>query len=270
MTSVGIPTVVSLLDRRTQGPPAEASILGLDRALPKVVISAVVFDMAGVLYEGTICQRWLWQLLLRLGVQVEYAQFCDTWEHDYLDAVNRGARSYEDAQHSFLLGFGLTPAQVEEVQAASHMRRSEVDLGVRPLPGVAATLAKLAAGGFKLAVLTNSWCSSPALRQMLNQLGLGTFISAVLSSCDLQATTPAAECYEAGLKLLGTPASQTLYVGNEARSLAGARAVGMHTAAFNFAAGAAADHYLHRFDDLVELAQLPLAASGTGYDRSAA
>lgn len=270
MTSIGLPTVVSLIDRRPQNIASEPHVLSIEAA-HRLCVRGIVFDMAGVLYEGTICQRWLWQLLLRLGVQADYTEFCDRWERDYLDEVNRGVRSYEEAQHAFLLSYGLSPAQVEEVQAATPIRRGEVDLGVRPLPGVSATLAKLAVAGFRLAVLANSWCTATVLRQMLDQLGLSPFISSVLSSCDLGNTTPAAECYGASLKAIELPACEALYVGREPRSLTGATTMGMHTAAFNQVAGATADYYLHRFDELGQLVQQPAVfRHGSPYDRSAA
>ena len=276
MTSTGLSSVVSIIDRQAQAARENSAApipqtIELASARRALMVGGLVFDMAGVLYEGTVCQRSLWQLLLRLGVQTDYERFCETWEGEYLDEVNRGARSYEEAQHAFLRSLGLCAAHVEEVQAASHIRGGELESGVRPLPGVCATMAKLASSGFRLAVLANSWCPAEALRNMLDRLGLSTFIPVVLSSCDLGATKPAAECYHTTLSTMGIAARQTIYVGREPRSLAGATKVGMQTVAFNYVPGAKADRYIQRFDELAELVQLPpVGQSGSRHDRTAA
>ena len=108
-------------------------------------IRAVVFDMDDVLYDATLWRRWLLQLLARLGVKAEYRSFYRTWDAEYLIDVHRGRREYAEAFQAFLLAQGLSWAQIDEVEAASRVHSQELESGVRPLPGVAATINELAA-----------------------------------------------------------------------------------------------------------------------------
>jgi HAD superfamily hydrolase (TIGR01509 family) len=131
---------------------------------------------------------------------------------------------------------------------------------LRPLPGVRATLANLKARRLQMAVLCDSDYPATRLADQLRRMGLGEMLPIVISSFDLERTKPDPQCYRAALEALQLPAEQAAYVGHDAEELAGARAIGMPTVAFNFAPDANADAFVTHFNQLLEL--VPDAGEG--------
>lgn len=241
------------------------------------MLQGLIFDMADVLYDATAWRRWLLQLLPRLGVSADYHTFYRAWDRDYLVEVQCGRREFHEAFQAFLFAQGLSWAQIDEVEAAAHIRRVELEREVRPLPCVAATLGQLCAAGLKLVVLTNAAVPAAELQKILERLGLADRFSAVWSSFDLEAAKPAAVCYQAALDSLRLPARQAAYVGHQSLALAGAQRVGLRTIAFNHEPAARADIYLQRFSDLPAALKAwkaaglgPAAASAAGRSRQPA
>jgi FMN phosphatase YigB (HAD superfamily) len=217
-------------------------------------VAGILFDVPDVLYDATLWRRWLLTLLARLGVKPSYHEFSRAWEARLAD-VHRGRREFDEALESLLLDYGLSWAQVDEIQAASRIARTRLEQTARPLVGVTRTLAELAASGLALAAWADAPHSAARLAEQLERLlGVARF-DAVVTSFEVEAAQPQAECYEALLSALGIGAGAAVYVGHDAAHLEGARAFGLATVAFNHDAGAAADHYLARFDELVELAR---------------
>jgi HAD superfamily hydrolase (TIGR01509 family) len=225
-------------------------------------IDGLVFDLGDVLYDATEWRRWLLRQLSRVGLHAEYRSFFRLWERDFLDDVHRGARGYADAFAAFLRSAGLSPGQIDEIVAASQVRKRELEAGSRPFPGVRATLERLRSGGLSLAGLSDSESTSARLRERLAQLGLGV-LPVVISSFDLQRTKPDPVCYHAALAALGLRADRAAFVGHDAEELAGAAAVGMHPIAFNYDAQAIAVAYIERFDELGQLVEGRIVAALT-------
>ena len=97
--------------------------------LPK--FDGLIFDMGDVLYDATVWRRWLIQLLHRMGLNTRYRSFFKVWEREYLDDVHRGLRDYGEAFQAFLLAAGLSRGHIDEVVAASHARKREIEAGTR-------------------------------------------------------------------------------------------------------------------------------------------
>ncbi len=214
----------------------------------------LIFDMGDVLYDATVWRRWLVQLLQRMGLHTRYRGFFKVWDREFLDDVYCGRREYGEAFQAFLLSAGLSRGQIDEVEAASHARKREIEAGTRALPGVRETIARLSQQGVVLAVLSDSESTSEVLHARLVKLGLGGRFMAVVSSYDLERTKPDPACYRAALMAMGMRAEQVAFVGHDADELAGAKAAGLRTLAFNFEPGAKADRYLTRFEDLLDYA----------------
>jgi FMN phosphatase YigB (HAD superfamily) len=214
------------------------------------MLRGLIFDMADVLYDATAWQRWLLQLLSRLGVQADYRTFYHAWDRYYLVDVQCGRREFNEAFQDFLLANGLTRGQIDEVEAACRIRRTELERDARPFPCVAATLRRLTDDGLSLAVLTNAACPAAELQAKLNHWGLGARFQSVWSSFDLEAAKPAAVCYQTALESLQLGAKQVAYVGHDARSLSGAARIGLRTIAINHESGARADIFVGGFGDL--------------------
>lgn len=224
-----------------------------DTAKDGRLIQGLLFDMGDVLYDATAWRRWLLQLLARLGLHSHYRSLFRVWDDDFLDDVHRGHREYGEAFQAFLLSIGLSRAQIDEVQAASQARKRDLEAHVRPLPGVRSTLERLAARGITLAVLSDSEQSGEELQEQLAKLGLGGRFAAVVSSIDLEYTKPSPICYRTALSEMQLAVEQVAFVGHDGCELAGARAIGLRTIAINYEPGAKADHYLTRFDELLQL-----------------
>jgi FMN phosphatase YigB (HAD superfamily) len=222
---------------------------GESQAAP--AIAGVVFDVPDVLYDATAWRRWLLQLVSRLGVRIGYAAFCDAWDAHLID-VYRGRREFSEALQTFLLDFGLSWPQIDEIEAASRIQRQDFELNVRPLPGVARAVEELAA-----VVPLVAWADAPypaaRLAERLARLVPRVPFTAVLTSFDIESTQPADRCYRAMVEALGGHPSGILYVGHDAVHLAAARQAGLRAIAFNFGPGTEADHYLTRFEDLPRL-----------------
>jgi putative hydrolase of the HAD superfamily len=240
--------------RSTSAPAASATC---DASRPSLAaqsaVDGCIFDTADVLYDATPWRRWLARLMSHLGVTVDTSALLATWDREYLPDVCRGRREHSEALSSFLLAAGLSWAQVDEVEAASRVERRKAELNVRPFSGVVKTIQQLSQWKVPMVAWADSPYSAARVSERLDRLGLGGPFRAVLCSFDLEAAQPAARCYQAALEALGTTPGATIYVSHDAAHLSGAKALGLRTAAFNYQPGAAADHYLARFEDVLTL-----------------
>jgi FMN phosphatase YigB (HAD superfamily) len=226
---------------------------GLSPRLPsqtRLHVAGLLFDVGDVLYDATMWRRWLLQLLSRLGLHTHYRAFYHVFEHEFLGSVYCGRRDYWDALRAFLLSAGLSRGQADEVIAAGYSRRRQLEEHIRPFPGVLATLAQLAAGGWQLAAICNAPWPAAQIREHLDQLGLASRFPIVLSSFDLGCTLPAAEAFDAALSAMQLAAADVAFVGHDTRELSGASSAGLKTIAFNYEPDAVADLLLERFDEL--------------------
>jgi HAD superfamily hydrolase (TIGR01509 family) len=227
-------------------------------------IDGLVFDMGGVLYDDTVWRRWLLRVLGQLGLHANYRSFYRLWDRQYLGDVHRGQREFSAAFGEFLRSVGLSPAQIDEVQAACQARRRSLEASIRPLPCVKTTLARLRQSGLVLAALTDSEYSSSILAERLERIGLGGLFGTVLSSIDLGHTRPEPVCYLTALAAMKLSASQVAFVGHDREELEGAAQVGMGTIAFNFDADARADVFIARFEQLAEVIDGPRSYAAAG------
>lgn len=227
-------------------------------------VTGLLFDTCDVLYDATVWRRWLLQLLTRLGLHTNYRSFYRVWDQDFMADVHRGRREFQEAFRTFLLTAGLSPAQIDEVEAACQARRRQWETTARPLPGVKTTLCRLHAAGVVLGAVCNSEYPALVLSQRLGRFGLGGLFTTLISSIDLEQIKPEAVCYRTALDAMKLPAGRVAFVGHDAAQLDGAAAVGMPTVAVNFDPDARADVYLARFQDLTDVidAQPPFAATG--------
>jgi HAD superfamily hydrolase (TIGR01509 family) len=218
-------------------------------------LRGLLFDLDDVLYDDTVWRRWLLRLLTRMGLATHYHSFFRLWQDEHLDAVHRGRCEFEQAFRTFLRSAGMSPGQIDEVQAASQARRLELDASARPLPGVRATVSRLHGAGLVLGVVCNSEKTAAELKSRLAGWGMTNYFRTVVSSIDLGQTKPAAVCYRTALTAMNIPAAEAAFVGHDTVELAGARRAGLKTVAFNYDADAMADAYLERFDELLHFSQ---------------
>ena len=249
--------------RRPARPPGRRGSRAATRAWPAAwqpaararAVRGLVMETANVLYDATLWRRELVRLLVRLHVPATYPAFFHRWEREYLVDVERGFRQYEEAFQAFLLSAGLSWGQIDEIEAVARCQRHAYEENVRPLPAVGAALAALTKRGLPLVALCDACQPAAVLARKIERLGLGGVFQQILSSFDLGAAKPAAECYAAALAALELPAAEAAFVGCDRRSLDGAAAYGMRTIAFNCQEEVEADARLDSFADIVELVE---------------
>ncbi len=221
-------------------------------------ISAVIFDLCGVLYDDTVWRRWLLRLVGRMGLHTHYTSFFRVWERDYLDEVKRGRLEFWEALRLFLLSSGLTSAQIDEVGAAAHAQRRQSEQQIRPLPGVIKTLSQLSSWNVQLLLLSNACLHHDEVQERLKRLGLHGRFDAVLSTFDLGRRFGCADCFRLAVQRLQCEPRQIGYVGRDSLALLEAATTGMVTVAINNDDDAKADSYINSFSDLVQV--LPIDA----------
>jgi FMN phosphatase YigB (HAD superfamily) len=216
-------------------------------------VRGLLLDAGNILYDDTDWRRWLLRVLARLGMRTEYNLFFRILDRDYLDAVFRGQRPFNEAMDEFLIAAGLSPGQADEAHRALESHRHQSDAHPHLLIGVRETLTQLRAAGVKLGVLCNCEHPGETIRKRLDELLGESPWTAVISSRDLGRTMPDAACYRAALEAIQLPAADAGFVGHNALELRGAKLQGLCAIAFNSDPDARADVYLQRFEDLLEL-----------------
>ncbi len=222
-------------------------------------VRAVVIVAGDVLFDQTAWHRWLLQLLMRMGIHTHFGPFCHVWEGDYLSDVHRGKGEYWASLRRFLQATGLSRGQIEEVIAASIPRRRELEERARPLPGVRATLSRLADMPIKLATVANTHQPHTQLQCRLNRLGLAEYFDDVISSHDVGAVLPEADIYHAIVSKLDLNPEQVAFVAHKPHELHGAMRVGLQAVACCCLDEVKTQYRLNQLSELPET--LPLAST---------
>lgn len=100
-------------------------------------------------------------------------------------------------------------------------------LEYEPLPGVAEALAALKAQGLSLAVVANWDCALP---EHLDRIGLGRYMSTVVTSAEAGAPKPDPRPFLLALDRLGVEPARALHVGDSPEDEEGAAAAGLRFA----------------------------------------
>ena len=144
----------------------------------------LLFDVRGVLYDDSAWQRWLLQLVHRMGVFTTYNAFFHLFEREYLPCGVQVEDDYWHALQNYLRAVGLSCGQVDEILAAGRARRVLLADKVRLLPGVRPALTQLAALGLQLGVLCTSSLRRSDLEGRLSELGLSSLLNPVLTQTE--------------------------------------------------------------------------------------
>lgn len=213
-------------------------------------VKALLFDADEVLYDATPGRRRLLRVLAQMGLHTQYACFFRIWERNFLRDVHRGVRPYLEAFRAFLTSFGFSAAQIDEVEAATNLKRRELETPERLLPGVREMLTRRDLAGVALGVLSNATVSGKEIETRLAELGIGGRFRWCFSSIDLQCALPDRAAYRAALDAMGMLPEEVAFVGHDGDELAGAALVGMPTIAINYEHDAVADIYLEHFQQV--------------------
>ena len=109
-----------------------------------------IFQLGGVLHDGTAWRRWLLDHLKKRGLHTHYRLFFRHWDIEYIPRVRRGELSFQDAIENMLAGAGIPAAHIHEITPALRSQRRSLLAEERPLAGVAELLHGLQAAGHRL------------------------------------------------------------------------------------------------------------------------
>jgi beta-phosphoglucomutase family hydrolase len=207
-----------------------------------VPITAVIFDMDGVLIDSGACHRAAWQALLEEeGVPLPP----EFWRRTI-------GRPSEEAV-SELLGRPLSPASARELSRRKHGHYLKLaNAGVPAIPGVVAFVALLAERSVPRAVATSARRSD--VTRLLGDLDLLHHFSVVVAAEDVRRGKPDPEVYLKAAQGLGAPPADCLVfedslVGVHAAREAGMRVIGVATAhADDELRGAGAEQIIRDFE----------------------
>lgn len=197
-------------------------------------LSGIGFDLDHTLAIDNELERVaflrLLELLLERGGRAQ-GTLAEENSHvvELLHVQRSGAFSIDDAVRGFVTERGL-PADDSYVERFRTMAVEMVADFVIPLPGVRRTLQALYQTGLALAVLSNGW--NPLQMKKAERAG---FNGQVLASADIGAQKPSSRAFGQLLRVLGTPAGGTWYVGDDPYGdISGAHASGLNTVWFNY------------------------------------
>lgn len=215
-------------------------------------IEAVVLSMSDVLLDTTGWRRWLANLFHELGMQLSFTELSQLWSR-YQSQVWAGQVPLFEALREFLLSFGLELGEVLELEAAVRGQKADWESHVQLYPGVRATLHRLHAAGFPLAVLANTDRRQDSLLEVFARLEVAELFGAVVSSCDLRRAMPAAEPFHAVLTSLRVMPTRAVFVDTAPAHLAAARRLGIATVALKCHQPGVADARIEQLSQLADL-----------------
>ncbi len=221
--------------------------------VPVTDLAGIVFDVPDVFYDATLWRRWLFQLLVRMRTLADYVDFHARWER-HLSDVHCGRREFGEALQTFLLNYGLSWAQIDEIEAASRIQRQVLEVDVRALPGVVSTIRTLN----QLKVPIVAWADVPLtsakLAERLERIVPRARFQAVVTSFEVEYTQPDEHCYKIMREAFAASPGIVLYVGHDPVHLAAARQAGLLTAALSYLPAGEIDFALPRLEYLAEIA----------------
>jgi HAD superfamily hydrolase (TIGR01509 family) len=220
------------------------------------VTRAVFFDASDVLYSRPVSTaRFAVELVVRHG----YRRALEPADEDRVrtahDEAMVGLIDAAAYWEVFLTAHGVaSPAERAALRATILEHTHEVT----PTPGARITLAALKRRGFLLGIITDTLYP---LEWKLRWLAdVADLLDQVTSSAVVGSRKPAPAIYLHALNQAGTTASEAVFIGHDAREIAGAKSVGMVTVAIGNEPGVAADY---RIGALADLLTIPPLRSGS-------
>lgn len=146
--------------------------------------------------------------------------------------------------------YGIDDPQLVEEGAKA---QAQDDDTVEIFDGVPETINSLKQRGYLLGIITDTALPISTKLNWFEKHGFGGLWDVVISSKEMGARKPASILYEEALQQTKLKPDETAFVGHKAYELEGARAVGMHTIAYNFEKSSVADAYIEQFGELLTI-----------------
>lgn len=218
------------------------------------IIQGWIFELNGVLYDGTAWRRWLLQLLSKRGLHTHYDVFFRHWDLEFASQIQTGKWTFQQAIEKMLSAAGMTPAHINEITPALRSKRKCLAKEQRPLPGVAQILKFLAASGYQLAVLDEVDCEQGNLGEKLARLNIGSYFDFIETSCDFRESTPYDDRFQKAVAAMHLSLDEVMFAGHDREQLVAANALGIPTVSIACPeAEKIADWHVECLPDLVSL-----------------
>lgn len=224
--------------------------IGVNNQLPW--IRGLLVDPCGVLYDDSNWNRWLLQLVSRIGLHTSYTLFYRVWRREYLTLVRSGQCDYWQAMARFLRAAGLSEGQVEQVVWAGQSRKPHFDVGVKPFPGIRATLHEWTMQSISLGVVCSTGYCADRLNARLDSLNLPVLWRTIGLLAASSCRDEQLQSLQVHLRALDVAPSEVALVSQDAWPLSLAQELGMATVAVNAPATVQADLHCDHFTEVVE------------------
>jgi putative hydrolase of the HAD superfamily len=217
--------------------------------VPEGEIKAFIFDAGDILYfrpeRGRLFAEFLTSLEIDPAINHEEEREALAFQ------AYRGLLSQDEYREQILRVFGVS--HPDDIEQGKKVLQADED-NVCFFEGVSETLLHLKSQGYLLGIVTDTANSISTKLHWFEKGGFGQVWDSIISSIEFGTRKPDAILYQAVLRQLNLPADRAVFVGHKSSELAGARAVGMHTVAFNFDADAKADITIEHFSELAKIA----------------
>ena len=221
-------------------------------------IRALLFDAGDILYFRPQRGRKFAAFLKELSHDIK--EIHPAKKAELTDQAYQGAISQDQYREAIIRLCGVS--QTEQIERGKQVLKEEDD-SVQIFEGVQKTLLALKEKGVLLGIVTDTANPVHVKLRWFERAGFGHVWDSFVSSKELGIRKPDPGIFQAALQQVNLRPEQVAFVGHKVSELEGARAVGMHTIAFNYDEGAQADCYIEQFADLLTLSlvnQLELEA----------
>ena len=226
-------------------------LLPLASRLQSRTVSGVLFDLCGVLYDGSHWYRWLHQLLARMGLSLQLESFTNSWEEEYLPRVHLGHLDYWEAMREYLRSLGLANAQIDEVQAAGIAKRRDCERNSLPFPSVRETLTLLSHQNLTLGVSCSRSISQREAVNSVRALRLHHHFFVITSRLVSNESDLTRLHLKSAANQMNLEPERIAYVGCHQVPLQTAAEFGMLAIAFNASDEVRVDHQIDQFDQVI-------------------
>ena len=220
-------------------------------------IGGWIFQLGGVLYDGTAWRRWLLDHLRKRGLHTHYQLFFRHWDIEYIPRVQRGDLSFQDAIENMLVRAGMPAAHIYEITAALRSKRKSLLAEERPLAGVADLLHALQAAGHRLALWSVEPCDQESIYERAARLGLHQYFDFIAQADNAGHGHVPDRLLASTLQALRVSHPQVAFVGKTPEYLRLARMVGLQTVGVGTEPVGQTDWQLQGVVQLQDLLQAP-------------
>jgi phosphoglycolate phosphatase-like HAD superfamily hydrolase len=218
------------------------------------IIQGWIFELNGVLYDGTAWRRWLLQLLSKRGLHTHYDVFFRHWDLEFASQIQSGKSTFQQAIEKMLSAAGMTAAHINEITPALRSKRKCLAKEQRPLPGVAQILKFLAASGYQLAVLDEVDCEQGDLGEKLLRLNIASYFDFMETSGDGEECVLHNSRFQQAISAMHLSPDEVIFAGHDLQQLVTANALGIPTVSVACPqAEKVADWHVECLPDLVSL-----------------